>query len=48
VPVAEPHQALDDALVTAQLFLVLSEKLPAGPEPSARQILAAGRPRRTT
>jgi len=24
VPVAEPHQALDDALVTAQLFLMLS------------------------
>jgi hypothetical protein len=27
---------------------VLSGKLPAGPEPSARQILAAGRPSRTT
>jgi len=48
VPVAEPHQALDDALVTAQLFLVLSGKLQAGPEPTVRQVLAAGRPSRTT
>ena len=27
VPVADPHHALDDALVTAQLFLVLAAKL---------------------
>ena len=27
VPVASPHEALDDALVTAQLFLVLAAKL---------------------
>ena len=27
VPVASPHEALDDALVTAQLFLVLATKL---------------------
>ncbi|MGH2637421.1 MAG: 3'-5' exonuclease [Actinomycetota bacterium] len=27
VPVANPHEALDDALVTAQLFLVLATKL---------------------
>ena len=27
VPVANPHDALDDALVTAQLFLVLASKL---------------------
>ena len=27
VPVADPHQALDDALVTAQLFQVLAAKL---------------------
>ena len=27
VPVASPHEALDDALVTAQLFLVLASKL---------------------
>jgi DNA polymerase-3 subunit epsilon len=48
VPVAEPHQALDDALVTAQLFLVLSGKLQAGREPTVRQVIAAGRPSRTT
>jgi DNA polymerase-3 subunit epsilon len=29
VPVASPHEALDDALVTAQLFLVLATKLEA-------------------
>ncbi len=29
VPVAAPHEALDDALVTAQLFLVLASKLEA-------------------
>lgn len=27
VPVADPHHALDDALVTAQLFLVAAERL---------------------
>jgi DNA polymerase-3 subunit epsilon len=27
VPVSEPHQALDDALVTAQLFMVMAAKL---------------------
>ena len=27
VPVAEPHEAFDDALVTAQLFLVLTSHL---------------------
>jgi DNA polymerase III epsilon subunit-like protein len=27
VPVDDPHQALDDALVTAQLFLVLAARL---------------------
>jgi DNA polymerase III subunit epsilon len=27
VPVANPHEAFDDALVTAQLFLVLATKL---------------------
>jgi DNA polymerase-3 subunit epsilon len=27
VPVADPHHALDDALVTAQLFFVLAERL---------------------
>ena len=27
VPVANPHEALDDAMVTAQLFLVLASRL---------------------
>ena len=27
IPVADPHHALDDALVTAQLFLVTAAKL---------------------
>jgi DNA polymerase III subunit epsilon len=34
VPVASPHDALDDALVTAQLFLVLARKVPESPEPT--------------
>lgn len=40
VPVAAPHDALDDALVTAQLFLVLVGKLPGLPEPSVRDLVA--------
>jgi DNA polymerase III subunit epsilon len=40
VPVADPHDALDDALVTAQLFLVLVGKIPGRPEPSARELTA--------
>ena len=44
VPVAAPHQALDDALVTAQLFLVLAGKLRGAPEPTVGRLLAAGRP----
>lgn len=43
VPVADPHQALDDALVTAQLFLVLVSKLPGHASPSARDLLRIGR-----
>jgi DNA polymerase III epsilon subunit-like protein len=39
VPVAAPHEAYDDALVTAQLFLVLAGKLPAGPEPSIAEVV---------
>jgi DNA polymerase-3 subunit epsilon len=35
VPVADAHDALDDALVTAQLFLVLVGKLPGRPDPTA-------------
>jgi DNA polymerase III subunit epsilon len=39
VPVASPHEALDDALVTAQLFLVLVDKVPTRPQPTVRQLL---------
>ena len=41
VPVAEPHHALDDALVTAQLFLVLAGKIPGNPNPTVNGLLAA-------
>jgi len=44
VPVANPHEALDDALVTAQLFLVLVAKLTGKPEPSVRDLLRLARP----
>ena len=45
VPVAAPHEAYDDALVTAQLFLILASKLPDLPEPAVRDLLlAAGGP----
>jgi DNA polymerase-3 subunit epsilon len=43
VPVANPHEALDDALVTAQLFLVLASRLRDG-VPTVRELLRAGRP----
>jgi DNA polymerase-3 subunit epsilon len=39
VPVAAPHEAYDDALVTAQLFLVLVSKLPGRPRPSIRDLV---------
>lgn len=39
VPVASPHEALDDALVTAQLFLVLAGKLEARGFASVRSFL---------
>lgn len=42
VPVASPHHALDDALVTAQLFLVTASKLDGG-RASVRDLLRAGR-----
>jgi DNA polymerase-3 subunit epsilon len=45
VPVANPHEALDDALVTAQLFLVLVSKLAAGVEPTLKDVFRAGRGR---
>lgn len=45
VPVSSPHEALDDALVTAQLFLVLVSKQPSSPlsSPSLRKLLRTGR-----
>jgi DNA polymerase-3 subunit epsilon len=43
VPVASPHDALDDALVTAQAFLILATRLPAGPDPTVSQLLRAAR-----
>ena len=44
VPVANPHEALDDAFVTAQLFLALAGKLPGHPDPTVRDLLGAARP----
>jgi DNA polymerase III subunit epsilon len=44
VPVDNPHDALDDALVTAQLFLVLATKLPQLDRPTVRDLLRLGRP----
>ncbi len=44
VPVADPHEAFDDALVTAQLFLVLTSRLRADREPTLREVARAGRP----
>jgi DNA polymerase III subunit epsilon len=38
VPVADPHSAFDDALVTAQVFLALAGRLPAGPEPTVAEL----------
>ena len=48
VPVANPHDALDDASVTAQVFLVLATCWSRGAEPSVRDLVraATGRPRR--
>jgi DNA polymerase III subunit epsilon len=47
VPVADPHDALDDALVTAQAFLVLATRLPEAPDPTVADLLRlAGSPRR--
>lgn len=39
VPVARPHEALEDALVTAQLFLVLASRLEAQGQGSVRSLL---------
>jgi DNA polymerase-3 subunit epsilon len=38
VPVASPHHALDDALVTAQLFLVVAARLRSGRTPMIRDL----------
>ncbi len=42
VPVASPHHALDDALVTAQLFLVTASRLAALGKGTCRDLLEAG------
>ncbi len=39
VPVSRPHEALDDALVTAQLFLVLASRLEARGRGTVRGLL---------
>jgi DNA polymerase-3 subunit epsilon len=39
VPVANPHEALDDAMVTAQLFLVLATRLEAQGKGTTRSLL---------
>lgn len=43
VPVASPHDALDDALVTAQLFLVVATRLEAKGRGRVRDLLAISR-----
>jgi DNA polymerase-3 subunit epsilon len=45
VPVANPHEAFDDALVTAQLFLVFADRLGASAGATVRDILRTARPR---
>ena len=39
VPVANPHEALDDAMVTAQLFLLIAARLEARGDVSVRRLL---------
>jgi len=43
VPVHSPHHALDDALTTAEVFLVLATRLSSPQPPTARSLLRAGR-----
>jgi DNA polymerase-3 subunit epsilon len=43
VPVASPHDALDDALVTAQLFLVVASRLEAAGRGRVRDMVALSR-----
>lgn len=44
VPVASPHHALDDALVTAQLFLVTASKLGTMGARTPRDLMRVGAP----
>jgi DNA polymerase-3 subunit epsilon len=44
IPVADPHHALDDALVTAQLFLAVASKLAPRGIRSVRDLAEAGPP----
>lgn len=44
VPVASPHHALDDALVTAQLFLVTASKLGTMGAGTPRDLMRVGTP----
>jgi DNA polymerase-3 subunit epsilon len=46
VPVASPHDALDDALVAAQLFLVLADRLERAGAGTVADLLALTRGRR--
>jgi DNA polymerase-3 subunit epsilon len=39
VPVVNPHDALEDALVAAQAFLVLATRLPTSPEPTVGDLV---------
>jgi DNA polymerase-3 subunit epsilon len=43
VPVERPHHALDDALTTAQLFLVMASKLARRGSPTVHRLLRASR-----
>ena len=47
VPVHSPHHALDDALTTAEVFLVLATRLAAATPGTARWLLRTGRSARS-
>jgi len=44
VPVASPHHALDDALVTAQVFLIAASRLEARGVRTVRELQRTVRP----
>ena len=44
IPVANAHEAMDDALVTAQLFITLAAKVPDYEAPTVRDLLKIARP----